>query len=85
MFTIRRMSHRIETHGRTIVLQPTKPHKYSIVWLHGLGDSAEGFSDLFTDTEISLVPANCRVILPTAPERAVSCNHGMKMNAWFDI
>jgi len=34
-----------------IILHPKEnvEHKYSIIWLHGLGDSAEGFSDVFLD------------------------------------
>ena len=53
--------------------------------MHGLGDSANGFSDIFLDKRINLVPDNCKVILPTAPERAVTCNNGMMMNSWYDI
>jgi len=60
-------------------------HKYSLVWLHGLGDSAQGFYDIFLDNKIGLVPKTCKVILPTAPERAVSCNNGYVMTSWYDI
>ena len=28
---------------------PNQEHKYSLIWLHGLGDSAHGFSDVFAD------------------------------------
>ena len=28
---------------------------------------------------------NLRVILPTAPKRAVTLNNGYMMNSWFDI
>jgi len=51
------------------------------VWLHGLGDSGEGFSDVFETYR----PQNTRVVLPTAPVRSVTINMGMKMNAWYDI
>ena len=70
-----------------IILHPkeTVEHKYSIVWLHGLGDSANGFSDVFLDHRIGLVPATCKVILPTAPMRQVTCNMGMTMTSWYDI
>ena len=34
---------------------------------------------------MDLVPQSCRVILPTAPERAVSCNGGYVMTSWYDI
>ena len=53
-----------------------------MIFLHGLGDSARGFADVFMD---GMCPANCRVVLPTAPTQAVSCNGGMEMASWFDI
>jgi predicted esterase len=53
--------------------------------MHGLGDSAEGFLDVFNNPEYNVVPDNCKVLLLTAPERAVSMNGGMKMNSWYDI
>ncbi len=35
-----------------IILTPAlKEHKYSLIWMHGLGDSAEGFVDLFLDKQ----------------------------------
>ena len=60
-------------------------HKYSLIWLHGLGDSAYGFLDVFTDESLSIVPPSCKVILATAPEREVTCNGGFVMTSWFDI
>jgi phospholipase/carboxylesterase len=33
--------------GEDIILTPTGEHKYSLIWLHGLGDTAEGFLDFF--------------------------------------
>jgi len=51
--------------------------------LHGLGDSANGFYDVFA--EEGVVPPTCRVVLPTAPKKPVSCNNGYVMNSWFDI
>ena len=70
-----------------ITLHPKKDenHKYSLVWLHGLGDSAYGFADVFLEPSYNVVPDSCKVILPTAPKRAVSCNMGMFMTSWYDI
>ena len=34
---------------------------------------------------MDIVPESCRVILPTAPERAVTCNGGYVMTSWYDI
>ena len=69
-------------HG-TIYLDPKAKHEQTLIFLHGLGDSSEGFFDVFA--EQPMVPATCRVVLPTAPKKAVSCNNGYKMNSWFDI
>ena len=60
-------------------------HKTSLIWLHGLGDSAHGFADVFADARLNVVPKSCQVILPTAPIRAVTCNGGVKMTSWYDI
>jgi predicted esterase len=68
------------------VLHPRiEPHKYSLIFLHGLGDSAYGFADVFLDESIALVPNNCKVLLLNAPERAVTMNGGMVMTSWYDI
>ena len=56
----------------------------TLIWMHGLGDSAEGFVDLFED-ESSPVGPNTKVVLLTAPQAPVSVNGGMVMNSWYDI
>jgi phospholipase/carboxylesterase len=78
---------RIEEHEGGITLHPHKQysHKHSLVWLHGLGDSAYGFYDVFLDPRFELVPSTCKVILPTAPERPVTLNNGFRMTSWYDI
>ena len=68
-----------------VILNPVHEHKFSLIWLHGLGDSAYGFLDVFTDQRFKIVPETCKVILPTAPKRPVTCNGGMKMTSWYDI
>ena len=40
---------------------------------------------MFNDASVVDIPRTCKVILPTAPRRAVSLNHGMKMTSWYDI
>ena len=72
---------------RSITLTPKKDKpKYSLIWLHGLGDSAYGFADVFLDLNWRFVPEDiCKVRLLTAPERPVTLNGGMSMNSWYDI
>lgn len=62
------------------VLGP-KQYKNTIIWLHGLGDSSEGFRDIFTMFDLP----ETRVILPNAPIRPITCNGGMRMRGWYDI
>ena len=69
--------------NRGILLLPKGDHLYTLIFLHGLGDSAEGFVDVFAENDV--VPATCKVVLPTAPRKPVSCNNGYVMNSWFDI
>lgn len=55
-----------------------------LVWMHGLGDSAEGFVDFFNGAT-SPTPSTMKIILLTAPEEPVTINGGMIMNSWYDI
>ena len=68
-------------------MTPKEDHKYSLIFLHGLGDTAMGFMDVFEDkrNEYQLTPPNCRIVLPTAPVQAVTLNDGFEMNSWFDV
>lgn len=53
-----------------------------IIWLHGLG--ADGH-DFVPAIEWMAPETNWRFILPHAPRRPVTINHGMHMPAWYDI
>jgi len=55
----------------------------TLIFLHGLGDSATGwFQPLF---QFRRKYPELRVVLPTAPVQPVTVNKGMKMTAWHDI
>ncbi|KFH10112.1 phospholipase/carboxylesterase [Toxoplasma gondii MAS] len=61
------------------------PQTASLVFMHGLGDTAAGWADLVSLlSSLSCFPA-LRVILPTAPVRPVSLNGGFPAPAWADI
>ena len=72
-----------EDDNHTISLTPKGHHQFTLIFLHGLGDSSMGFFDFFADQP--MVPKTCKVILPQAPRKPVSCNNGYVMNSWFDI
>jgi len=55
----------------------------SIIWMHGLGAAGDDFVDILD--KFSFEGFNPRFIFPNAPIRAVTCNNGLKMRAWYDI
>lgn len=59
-------------------------HKASVIWLHGLGDSGDGFlpvaAQLALPDELGV-----RFIFPHAPIQPVTLNGGMAMRSWYDI
>ncbi|MBQ4834102.1 carboxylesterase [Pseudoalteromonas sp. MMG010] len=59
-------------------------HKATVIWLHGLGDSGDGF--LPVASQLGL-PAELGVkfIFPHAPVQPVTINGGMEMRSWYDI
>lgn len=68
---------------KTIILNPEKP-LFSLIWLHGLGDSSAGFLDYFQLPQ-SPLHIGARVKLLHAPIRPVTINGGMKCPSWYDI
>jgi phospholipase/carboxylesterase len=63
---------------------PEGEHRVTVVWLHGLGDSSAGFSDLFEE-HFPALREHGRVVIPNAPTRPITVNGGMIMRAWYDI
>lgn len=77
---------RVETDGNTgtVTYYPTEgKQSATVVLIHGLGDSGEGLSDVAA-TWSQTMP-HVKFILPTADQRPVTLNGGMRMNAWYDI
>ena len=52
-----------------------------VVWLHGLGDTGDGWRHLRGELGLS-GPKYC---FPDAPIQAVTCNGGMEMTSWMDL
>jgi len=67
-----------------IEIQPESTHKYSIIWLHGLGADGNDFKSIVPELHLKAEP-NIHFIFPHAPIRPVTINGGMKMRAWYDI
>lgn len=61
----------------------TRPQKKSaVLWVHGLGDTGEGWQGQFGPVQCQL--ADVKFHHPTAPEQFVTCN-GSPSTSWFDI
>ena len=54
-----------------------------VVFLHGLGDTGDGWSYGFKDPSIR--DDRVKYVFPTAATIPVSLNGGFPMTAWFDI
>ena len=56
----------------------------SLIWLHGLGDTSEGFLSFFAHSHSPLYN-NVKIKLIQAPLRQITLNHGETCNSWYDI
>lgn len=66
------------------MLPSLSSHTATLIFCHGLGDSAEGgWSQVAARFQAKL--PGLKVILPNAPVRPVTINGGMKMPSWYDI
>jgi len=68
----------------TVEIQPKAEHRYSIIWLHGLGADGHDFESIVPELRLQ-AEAHIHFIFPEAPYRPVTINGGMTMRAWFDI
>ena len=74
-----------KTEGRDIYITPKKGlPTHTLIWMHGLGDSAKGFLDYFNCCN-PVVPLTTKIVLLTAPDVPVTVNGGKVMPSWFDI
>lgn len=55
-----------------------------VIWLHGLGDSGNGFAPIVPQLELPGSMA-IRFVFPHAPTIPVTINGGMQMPAWYNI
>lgn len=56
-------------------------YKNVVVWLHGLGDTAEGWVNSMPEFGVE----GTKFILPTADSRPITLNGGYEMPGWSDI
>ena len=58
------------------------PVKHSVIWLHGLGASANDFPPVVPELGLDSERA-IRFVFPQAPERPITINGGMRMPGWY--
>lgn len=58
--------------------------QHSIIWLHGLGATANDFPPIVTELGLAEDRA-IKFIFPQAPNRPITINGGMEMPGWYDI
>ncbi|KAM3349902.1 hypothetical protein ACQJBY_022634 [Aegilops geniculata] len=68
-------------YGRTYVVRPKGRHLATIVWLHGIGDNGNSWSQVLGNLPLD----NVKWICPTAPTRPVAAFGGFPCTAWFDV
>lgn len=56
----------------------------TVIWMHGLGDDGNGWSQVVASLGLSRAKA-VRFLFPHAPVMPVTINNGMAMRAWYDI
>ncbi|MFY8275523.1 alpha/beta hydrolase [Pseudoalteromonas sp. SSDWG2] len=59
-------------------------HKATVIWLHGLGDSGDGFAPIAPHLALP-DELGVKFLFPHAPIQPVTINGGMEMRAWYDI
>jgi len=64
-----------------VILNASKKHTATLVFLHGLGDTGMGWAGALN----TIKPDYLKVICPTAPMMPVTINGGAPMPAWYDI
>src|SRR5690606_6495281 len=67
-----------------IELETGPDPRYSVIWMHGLGADGSDFEPVVPALALPRSPA-VRFLFPHAPYRAVACNAGYVMRAWYDI
>ncbi len=62
----------------------TESASHAIIWLHGLGATADDFPPIVPELGLNTQRA-IRFVFPQAPNRPITINGGMMMPGWYDI
>ncbi|CAH1115398.1 unnamed protein product [Psylliodes chrysocephalus] len=64
-----------------VVIAATAKQTGTLIFLHGLGDTGQGWASAMAVVR----PSYVKVICPTAPTMSVTLNAGFRMPCWFDL
>ncbi|KAA8904954.1 acyl-protein thioesterase 1 [Sphaerosporella brunnea] len=67
------------------VVPAAKRHTSTLIFLHGLGDTGNGWSSISENFRLRRKFDECAFIFPHAPSIPITVNMGMRMPGWFDI
>ncbi|KAJ2790777.1 hypothetical protein GGI18_001586 [Coemansia linderi] len=67
----------------SVVLKARGAHTASVIFIHGLGDSGNGWA--LVAQMLARTQPHVKFILPNAPEQPVTLNGGFRMPSWYDI
>jgi phospholipase/carboxylesterase len=67
-----------------IIIEPKSTATSCVIWLHGLGDSGDGFAPIVPVLNLPKTHG-IRFVFPHAPEQPVTINQGYVMRSWYDI
>ena len=68
----------------SVEIPATSTHKYSVIWLHGLGADGHDFENIVPELHL-IDSSSIKFIFPHAPIQKITVNHGAEMRAWYDI
>lgn len=68
----------------SIVIDTAADPAWAVIWLHGLGADGSDFPPVVPELGLP-AGVGVRFVFPHAPYRAVTCNGGYEMRAWYDI
>ncbi|GJJ72746.1 phospholipase/carboxylesterase [Entomortierella parvispora] len=66
-----------------VVQQSKAKHTATVIFMHGLGDSGDGWAPV--GEQLGEYLPHIKFIFPNAPNQPVTLNMGMKMPSWYDI
>jgi phospholipase/carboxylesterase len=67
-----------------VEIPATSTHKYSVIWLHGLGADGHDFENIVPELHL-IDSSSIKFIFPHAPVQKITVNNGAEMRAWYDI